>query len=247
MSKRIIVVVPSYNNINWYQKNLKSLQRQEYDNFHVLYVDDCSVDGTGSAVEKYIKEHNFKNISLTQNVERKGALRNLYDMIHSCNNDDIIITVDGDDWLEHSKVLQRVAEAYADPNVWLTYGQYRQFPTNDIGGAAELPHDVIQNNKFREHDWCTTHLRTFYAHLFKSIKKEDLQHEGKFFNSAWDLAMMFPMLEMAGHRSKFIPEVLYRYNVSNPISDFRINVGEQGTFEHIIRTRPKYYPIGSCG
>jgi len=33
---------------------------------------------------------------------------------------------------------------------------------------------------------------------WKKIAKEDLMYEGKFFEMAWDLAFMFPMLEMAG-------------------------------------------------
>jgi hypothetical protein len=32
--------------------------------------------------------------------------------------------------------------------------------------------------------------------LFKKIKKEDLLYEGEFVLMSWDIAMMFPMLEM---------------------------------------------------
>ena len=44
---------------------------------------------------------------------------------------------------------------------------------------------------------------------------------------ASDLAIMFPMLEMAGNRQEFIGNILYCYNDSNPISDHKIRRKEQ--------------------
>ena len=43
---------------------------------------------------------------------------------------------------------------------------------------------------------------------------------------AWDLAIMFPMVEMAGQHSKFVNEILYIYNTP-PINDHKLNVSYQ--------------------
>lgn len=56
----------------------------------------------------------------------------------------------------------------------------------------------------------------------------------------WDMAMMFPMLEMSGHRSKFISEFLYTYNLSNPINDHKVNQKLQQKLDRLIRGMTKY-------
>ena len=55
--------------------------------------------------------------------------------------------------------------------------------------------------------------------------------------------MMFPMLEMAQERHRFIPDVLYVYNVENILNDFRIYPQEQILMETIIRQKKKYYRV----
>ena len=46
--------------------------------------------------------------------------------------------------------------------------------------------------------------------------------DGRYFATAWDLAFMLPMLEMAGpEHIRIVEEMVYVYNNSNPISDHR--------------------------
>ncbi|MDP2685288.1 MAG: glycosyltransferase family 2 protein [bacterium] len=244
--KKIIVVVPSYKNSKWYERNLSSIIAQNYNNFKTIYVDDCSPDNTGELVEKYIAKHNQQNnISLIRNTERKGAMYNLYTMIHSCDDNDIIVTLDGDDHLAHSNVLSRVAKEYDNPNIWLTWGQYKD-SNGGVGCSKAIPENIVTASSFRNYRWCSSHLRTFYAGLFKKIKKEDfLDSKGNFYAMAWDLAMYFPMLEMAGNRGRFIPDILYVYNTQNELNDSKVNLQLQQGTERIIRSKPRYTKIGS--
>jgi glycosyltransferase involved in cell wall biosynthesis len=240
--KRITVIIPSYNNRQWYECNLSSVVAQDYRNFRIIYVDDCSSDRTGELVEQFIADHNVGNlIQLIRNPVRVGALQNLYNTIPSCADDEIVILLDGDDWFAHDGVLRKVNEVYVNPDCWMTYGQYRSWPDNIIGCSKEIPPDIIEANNFREKEWCSSHLRSFYAWLFKSIKMEDLISPcGTFYHMAWDQATMFPMLEMSGHRAKFISEVLYIYNAVNPINDCKVNRQLQRRLERIIRMQKRY-------
>lgn len=52
-----------------------------------------------------------------------------------------------------------------------------------------------------------------------------------FYRMAWDQAMMFPMLEMSGHRAKFISDVPYIYNAANPINDCKVDRQLQRSLE----------------
>jgi glycosyltransferase involved in cell wall biosynthesis len=240
--KKIAVIIPSYNNGQWYERNLSSVVAQDYHNFRVIYVDDCSSDRTGELVEQFIAGRSSGSlIHLIRNHLRVGALQNLYDTIHLCDDEEIVILLDGDDWLAHSAVLKKINEAYANPDCWMTYGQYRSWPDDTIGISKEIPSDVIYTNAFRENEWCSSHLRSFYAWLFKLIRAEDLLGPGgAFYDMAWDQAIMFPMLEMSGHRAKFISEVLYIYNAANPISDYKVDRQLQRSLEAAIRLKKRY-------
>jgi glycosyltransferase involved in cell wall biosynthesis len=240
--KKLAVIIPSYNNLQWYERNLSSVVAQDYQKFRVIYVDDCSSDATGELVARFIRDRNSDNlIHLTRNAVRLGALQNLYNTIHTCDDDEIVVLLDGDDWFAHNGVLKKINEVYADPECWITYGQYRSWPDNMIGYSKEIPSDVIETNNFRDSEWCASHLRTFYAWLFKLIKMEDLiSPSGTFYDMAWDQAIMFPMLEMSGHRAKFISEVLYIYNAANPINDCKVDRPLQRSLETIIRRQKRY-------
>jgi len=243
---RIIIIIPSYNNKGWYKKNLDSIFCQQYKNYRIIYIDDNSPDETGKLVEEYILEKGqTSRTTLIRNEKRQGALANLYYAIHSCNDQDIIVTLDGDDWFAHDKVLKIINAVYTDPNVWLTYGQFQEYPSNQIGFCRPMTLDTINANDFRNHRPTPSHLRTFYAKLFKLIKIEDLLYEGQFFPMTWDLAMMFPMIEMAHDHFKFIPTVLYIYNNDNPINDHKVSKTLQSNLDEKIRKLPKYQPLES--
>jgi len=238
-----VILVPSYKNVAWYEKNLDSIFAQNYPHYRVIYIDDCSPDNTGKYVRDYITMHQLEDrISLIINEQRKGALANLYYGIHSCDDREIIVTVDGDDWLAHENVLTILAQIYKDQNVWLTFGQYSH-TWGGMGCARPISSDIIERNAYREKPSPASHLRTFYSWLFKMIKREDLLHEGAFYPMTWDWAMMYPMLELSGGRFKYIPDVLYIYNVDNPINDFKVDGSFQEYLGKMIQQKQPYLPL----
>jgi len=239
--KNIVVLVPSYNNSNWYRRSLSSILSQDYDNFTAVYVNDRSSDNTGKLVEAYLSRHDKGKIKLINNDERKGAMHNIYDVVHSCADDDIVITLDGDDWFACDDVLSHIAGVYEDSNVWMTYGSYQDCPKRSRGCCKPYEKNIIDANIFRRVPWRASHPRTFYAWLFKKIKREDFYDPaGKWLDMAWDLSFMLPMLEMSGHKHRYIHKILYSYNNENPISDYKVNVKRQAAMDRWIRSKPRY-------
>lgn len=242
---KLVIIIPSYNNAQWYEKNLQSVFMQKDDNYHVFYIDDASTDGTGDLVQKYVADCGKQEwVTLVRNERNQGALANIYHAVHNVPDDAIVVTLDGDDWLYDDEVFSRINSAYQNPEVWMTYGQFVQYPSNAVGFCRAMPENVIRHHAYREYDWIASHLRTFYAGLFKRIKLQDLLDEdGAFFSVTWDMAFMFPMLEMAGNHALFIPEKLYVYNQTNPLNDFRKKFCAQIHCDHLIRSRQKYQNI----
>lgn len=240
--KKIVVVVPSYKNERWCERNLQSIFSQDYKNFTVMYTDDCSPDNTAQVVDQFISTHDVADrIVFNKNHERCGAMKNLYDMIHSCDDEDIIVTLDGDDWFAHSAALSKINEVYSDSDVWFTWGSYMDHPGNTRGCCKPIPRPVIDAHRYRIHPWCTSHLRTFKAKLFKKIKKEDFYDPaGKWLDMAWDLSFYIPFVEMGGHHGRYVHDILYVYNNENPIQDYKTNIDRQGAMDKFIRKKKPY-------
>ena len=244
--KHIVIVTGSYNNSVWCEANIDSVVKQKYNNYHWIYIDDFSTDNTFELVNRYINKSPIKDkVTIKQNKERCSALHNHYYAIHSCQDTDIIIILDGDDFLYDENVLSYINSVYQDPNIWLTYGQFIDYPNGNIGFCCDMPQDVVKENKFRKYVNIPSHLRTFYAGLFKRIKQEDLMLREKFYSMDADIAAMFPMIEMARDHFKFISQPLLIYNADNPINDHKVSQQLQQLLDLHIRSIQPYEKIDS--
>lgn len=238
---KFVVVVASYKNEEYYRRNLDSIFDQTYSNYRVIYVDDCSPDRTFELVSQYVRERGVEDkIEMIHNEVNLKAMRNLYTMIHSCENGEIVVVLDGDDWFADNRVLERLNQYYANDDVWMTYGQYKRYPDDQIGMCRPDSLKDLQEATFREQNWHYSHLRTFYAGLFKRIRIADLFYDGIFYNTTYDLAIMYPMMEMAREHTYFVPDVMYVYNYQTPLNDEKMRREEQVKIEAHIRKLPKY-------
>lgn len=246
--QRIVIVTPSYNNIAWCQRNLESVFGQCYNNWILIYIDDCSCDGTYEAVCSYIKERQQEHrVRIIHNEEHTGkAIGNIYKAVWLCQPQDIVVCLDGDDWLASEDVFAYLNEVYRDPNIWLTYGQFREWTSGNKGFCAPYPKEVIKDGLFRKCQMGPSHLRTFRAALFQKIDIEDLKIDGEFLAMSWDLAMMIPMVEMArDNHFMFIDKILLTYNDVNSISDHRISRELQRSLDLMVRAKKPYEALGS--
>lgn len=68
-----------------YKRNLDSIFMQDYNNYHVVYIDDASPDKTGEHVKDYIREKGIpsERVTVLVNSVNKKALYNIYNGIHS--------------------------------------------------------------------------------------------------------------------------------------------------------------------
>lgn len=227
--------------------NIKSVERQKNQNWHMVIIDDASSDGTGHLIQQYITAHNLADkVTLIRNAQRCGAMENIYCGIHRYmpNNDAVIVSLDGDDELLHDGVLDKLAKEYSNPAIWLTYGNFIFHPSGKRGFCQPFPKEVIEKRAYRQYHFISSHLRTFKVWLFKKIRREDCMCQGQFFKTNWDLAIMFPMLEMASpDHFVCIQEPLYIYK-ETPINDFKVTTDEfrMQMMRH-IRSLPAYAPI----
>ena len=78
-----------------------------------------------------------------------------------------------------------------------------------------------------------------------SEDEKDLRDDSdNYWSVAGDLAFMWPMIEMSGlEHFKFIDEVLYVYNESNPINDHKVDFSKVRNTHTIISNKTPYKKI----
>lgn len=234
------ILVPFYNCARYLPQCLRSLQTQEGVDFRVYLMDDVSTDGSFPLALQH--SQGDSRFELIRNPRKMWQVGN-YDQIcqrGDLDDDDVCITVDGDDWLPDPGVFSRIAKVYEDPGVWLTWGNFRFWPRGDNRVSCAQPCDDVTT--CRSIPWQFSHLRTFRTFLWRRIKPADLRDvDGSYVASAGDLAFMLPMLEMCGNEhAKYLPQVNYIYNEQNPIGDGRSKFTQQERCAALIRSRPRY-------
>tara|TARA_R110000824_G_scaffold4503_2_gene21759 strand:+ start:3435 stop:4190 length:756 start_codon:yes stop_codon:yes gene_type:complete len=248
MENRILAISSAFNVEKWVDRTINSITKQEYENYKYTIVDDISTDRTVEIANSLVA--GYDNISVITNTEKKYSLKNIYEGIHSMNpkDTDIVLTLDGDDWLAHSKVFEIVNNVYEKTGCWMTYGSYMEFPSGNRGiEATPYPREQLKDPdfNFRSGKWRVSHLRTFRYGLFKKIKYDDfLDWNGEFYKTSIDKAFMYPMIEMARERSEFIDDLLYVYNFNNPLNVHKARRQLQLQTSHYLKhNKPPYSKI----
>lgn len=183
INRPFVVVIVGRNNGAWLEKTLASALKQNYPNYRVVYVDDGSEDHSFSLAEQLAKESGMQ-VELLRNEVALGTVVCLDQVVRSCRADEIVVVVGERDWLAHEWVLSRLNQYYANPSLWMAYGQYREYPSYAMGIA-----------RFE------SSLQSFYAHLYQRILPGSVETNAE--------SYMLPMLEMAGTHAAFIPDILY--------------------------------------
>ena len=241
------IIIPSYNNEKWYEYNVASILNQTYKNYDVLYIDDASTDITFQLVKTLVHYlPNWKVVSNKTNMRRGYNLSPYNPLIVDFidNDDDILVFIDGDDWLYDNEVLEKLNDLYNQKEYWMTYGKFVCYPSGDIGNpqSTQYPIEVHEQNAYRRDTWRASHLRTFKWHLYKQIKREDLifSQTGEYYFHAEDLATSFPCLEMCPKDKIGVVDFLtYVYNVSQEARDRVENdtAREPGGYQYELQIR----------
>jgi glycosyltransferase involved in cell wall biosynthesis len=237
MFKIIVVAGPAENYI---ERCLQSILDQK-EEFKVQVV----LDPFGDKTYEQAKKYECDNIKVILNDKVNRALCNTVKGIQllDCSDEDIIASIDGDDWLYSNQPLSIVKKHYdSNPNLLLTYGSWVGYPDEKCSTNCYPYLKEHFEKGLRHYDWRGTHLKTFKYKIWKHVKDQDLKDtQGIYFSTSWDMAMMWPMMEMAGyHRILYIPEPLYIYNKEGPYNDFKLRLKEQMFYADYIAAMKPY-------
>jgi len=217
-------IIPSYNNEEWIIRNIKSILYQNYTNYHIYYTNDMSTDNTLEILNKLIKEYNLhKRITIYNNSTKlyQGLSRYQMYMNENIEDEDIIILLDGDDFLYNSYVLNKLNDLYNKKEVLMTYGKFiywtKENGFESIGSIKSFPNEIIKNKKYRQYPFISQHLRTMKKKLIKDINKNNFYDwNNDIIKCCTDLIESFHCLEKTNKHMNS-EEILLIYNKTNSI------------------------------
>lgn len=241
------IIVASYNCIEEIPNCLRSIQDQDQP-FEVVVIDDASPDSGRQA--DFIQgwcDSAGDNWQCIIHAENQGALYSQVEAIRSldCDDDDVIVFLDGDDYFLNPRVLTLVQDVYdANPQALMTYGNYIPVPP-DAGCPRPYDYPVecrLSNDYRNARKWGIgfNHLRTVKYKVFKHLTDEDfLDADGSWYHVAGDTAVMIPCLELSGGKHVFIQDPLVAYTSDSPQADWRLNASEINRIHDRIFSQPK--------
>ena len=233
----MIILTTTYNCENYVEKSLLSIMGQRFKDFKCYITDDLSTDNTVDVIIKTISgDDRFILIENKQKMYQPGNYDQVIRGLDIPDNE-ICVEIDGDDWLPNSNVLSFINDVYKDENVWMTSGSFKYHDGRP--GFANPPRNFTN---IRKQTFTLSHMRTWKSWLWKKIKEEDLKdNDGNYWSVAGDLSFMYPMLEMSGEKHfKYISEILYIYNESNPLNDHKVNMPKVSSIVNVIRNKSEY-------
>jgi len=249
MVTKFKIVVPSFNSVAWIGKTLDSIAFQTDKNFDVCVIDDGStVKGQKEIIQSYAQKYGW----LTHFHEKNEGV--LYGIVHAipdlqCEDEDVILVIDGDDWLLHERVFETLRKVYDAHDPLLTWGRCELYPPHapPVYYGQPVPEFVLTQKLCRQFPFVFWQLRSFKYKIWKYLLDADLRdHDGEYFRTQQDKAIMFPLLEMAGTRAFYVDEPLYVYNIGNPLNDFECTAtDEHHRVDAYIRNLPKYALLDS--
>jgi len=248
---KFIIITPSYNNEEWIEYNLASILNQTYTNYEVVYIDDASTDSTYEKVKDIIGE--LPNWNIIKNSENRGAMYNYFNNLSTYIKDpeEIIIHLDGDDWLYDETVLEKLNAFYNEKDCWMTYGGFIVWdgedtePTLPYPQSTEHPEFVHKYKLYRQDLWRASHLRTYRAFLLQAVNLEDLRslEDGEYYWHASDLAFQYPCMEMCPKEKIQVVDFfdcVYNHSKANQVRTHEREAASNAKYEIEIRNRKKY-------
>lgn len=224
MSFEFVFIIPSHNNADWYEYNIKSINNQNLTNWRVIYVDDASTDNTLKLVQKYVDHLRIsEKFTYIQNPRQLGPAGSRYQAYRQTNDNEICCMLDGDDWLHGTNVLNILSHYYlAGYNC--TYGSYYLYTEKgawDSRSYFNLDYDdkCKRNKSYRKSShWIAKHFRTMKSYLIKDIDvNRYLKMDNKWIQVSTDKAEMYYAMERPESKPVKINDLIYVYNKSNSV------------------------------
>lgn len=158
----VSLIIISYNQKEYIEDCMQSLLHLSYPNIELLYLDDCSPDGSFAEACQYeerIREK-FEKVSFTGNVINQGLIKNLNSLVTQCHGKYVKFMA-ADDFLLPDSIDRMTAFMESNPEYDLVY-------SNAWHGNAETHFPLDSQGLSKEYAQIPPHGRKVFEQLYRN-------------------------------------------------------------------------------
>lgn len=234
----IAIITPVYNAEKYIAKCILSVTQQDYHNYRMLIINDASTDRTAEVirvtVESLPADIQAKFVVINNDHRLGSAVGNQIETIRKIRESNaIVMLIDGDDWLMPDPNIFHKYNNFFAQGAEYVYGSCWSVVDNIPLIAQPYPPEVKAARAYRSHrfNWNMPypHLRAFRKYLADRLDNSYFQDEqGQWYAAGGDNATFYNIIEQADpDRVICNPDVVYCYNDTNPINDYKVHGTEQ--------------------
>lgn len=230
------IITCTRNNEKWLKNNIDSVKNQTYKNYEHIIIDDASTDKSLEVIKENIDPQNTKVFVRQERVyTTKNHILGLKQM-----TGDVVVHLDGDDWLYNEYVLQKLFAIYKETDCWATYGSW--IHRDSANTWIIPPHPTHKAEDVRgKKTWCFTHLRSFRKHLISAIPVMDsFDPNGNVHIFASDLTLLTGVYEYAllHNKVQYIKDPMVVYNSHTGNNEHLVNLPLQASVANQVYNSP---------
>jgi len=115
MNKPLVsIILPVYNGMKYIKKTIESLLSQDYENFEIMVIDDCSTDGSFEFIKDlFYGDHPNWNIRILKNIKNLGCIATCNRAIR-LSKGEYIFRTDQDTLYDHNVLTQLMETLQSD-------------------------------------------------------------------------------------------------------------------------------------
>jgi glycosyltransferase involved in cell wall biosynthesis len=117
----VSIIIPNYNHEQFLEKRIKSVLNQTYQDFEIIFLDDCSNDRSRDIIEGY-RDHPKVSLIIYNEVNSGSTFQQWHKGIHVAKGD-LIWIAESDDWCEPEFLETLVAGFRKYPDCVIGYVQ----------------------------------------------------------------------------------------------------------------------------
>lgn len=134
--------------------------------FEMVYIDLGSTDGSQRKIPIEDPRVTLVRLSKDHSIGESICLF----VAGHCDENDIVLLLDGCDWLASAEALAQLQKCFADPACLVTYGQF-QYADGSPGLACSIP--SVHSDRLLVDDWRCTYPLAFRGSLLQQVVRDD--------------------------------------------------------------------------
>lgn len=222
------------------KNNLLSILYQNYKNWHIIYINDNSSDGTDGEVQKFIQDYNLEQkITYKNIIGKKNECYHKYNAYQQLELDTVCVLLNGNNWLSKNDSLSLIANQFIKTGSLFVYSGYKIFNKDQLDNILDTfqySEEIKLNNLYRSHyTYDKNYLLCANSNLLKQIDEKYYKLNNNWIDNCDNLIDFFCLAELSGSKLMNVEDILYIIDNSTGKEDNQLIKTNLHRLEEFIR------------